>query len=323
MIISVDNSPVAQLENFRLKVFRTVAEHLSFRKAAEHLFLTQPAVTHQIKALEDDLGVRLFDRAANTVSLTPHGLLLLRSAQKIAAIVSEIEQNLTAKEGMVSGELALGVSTTIAQYVLPRLIGAFLTEHPRVQLSLHSGNTEEMVQLLLNGKVSIGLIEGPARHRQVRTEPFMEDELVLIVPGDFEFNRFSHEQLLSETLLLREHGSGSRRVVETSLEKAGIKLKSFKCVMNLDSTESIKSAVEAGLGIGFVSRWAISKELELHILKVAAVAGVRVLRPFSLVSRAGPEPKGPVAVFRSFAMERARLISGAPRKQHRPRTSSR
>jgi DNA-binding transcriptional LysR family regulator len=110
-----------------------------------------------------------------------------------------------------------------------------------VQLSLHSGNTEEIVQLLLQEKASIGLIEGPSRHREVRTEPFMEDEMVLIAPGDFEGRRLSRAQLLGSILLMREQGSGS--------------LKSFKNVMHLDSTETIKSAVEAGLGVGMVSRW--------------------------------------------------------------------
>ena len=138
-----------QLENFRLKVFRTVSEHLSFRKAAEHLFLSQPAVTLQIKALEEDLGLRLFDRAANRISLTPPGVRLLRFAKKIYALVCEAEQELAAGDGQLSGELSLGVSSTIAQYVLPRLIGAFLEEHPRVKLILQSGNTEQIVQLLL------------------------------------------------------------------------------------------------------------------------------------------------------------------------------
>lgn len=313
---------MAQLENFRLKVFRTVAQQLSFRKAAEHLFLTQPAVTLQIKALEDDLGVRLFERAPNGVSLTPQGSLLLRYAQEAAALVAEAEQKLASREGKMLGELVIGVSTTIAQYVLPRLIGAFLTEHPRVHLSLHSGNTEEIVRLLLDGKVSIGLIEGPARHRQVRTEPFMEDEMVLIAPADFEFDRLTRDQLLSATLLMREQGSGSRRVVETALEKAGFKLKSFKSVMNLDSTETIKSAVEAGLGIGFVSRWAISKELELRVLKVAEIRGLRAARHFSLVSRTGPEPQGACGAFREFALARARILSNAPRLGVRSRSSS-
>lgn len=173
---------MAQLENFRLKVFRAVAEHLNFRKAAEHLFLTQPAITLQIKALENDLGVRLFDRSANRVTLTAQGSILLRYANKIAQLAAEAQQKLSSDDGRFSGELSLGVSTTIAQYVLPRLIGAFLSEHPRVQLSLHSGNTEEVVKLLVDGKVSIGLIEGPARERGVHVEPFMSDELVLIAP---------------------------------------------------------------------------------------------------------------------------------------------
>jgi len=314
---------MAQLENFRLKVFRVVAEQLNFRRAAEHLFLTQPAVTLQIKALESDLGVRLFDRAAGRISLTRQGTVLLRYARRLAALVAEAERELGGADGAVSGELSLGVSTTIAQYVLPRLLGAFLEEHPRVQFSLHSGNTAEIVRLLLDGSVSVGLIEGPARDRGVHTEPFMEDELVLITPRDFELEHLSRTQLTASSLLMREQGSGSRRVVETALEKAGFKLKSFHKVMDLDSTEAIKSAVEAGLGVGFVSRWAISKELELGTLKVTGVAGLRVTRHFTLISRTGPEPQGPPAALRSFLLERARLLAHAPRKPLRSGSSSR
>ncbi len=315
LAFSVDNRRVAQLENFRLKVFRTVAKHLSFRKAAEHLFLTQPAVTLQIKALEEDLGIRLFDRGANHVSLTAQGAILLAHAEKIATLVSQAEQELGAEDGRVSGELSLGVSTTIAQYVLPRLLGAFLDEHPRVQFSLHSGNTGEIVQLLLDDKLCLGLIEGPARDRGIRTEPFMQDELVLIVPPAFESDRLSRDELLGSSLLMREHGSGSRHVVEMALEKAGFRLKGFKRVMDLDSTEAIKSAVEAGLGIGFVSRWAISKELELGLLKLAEVKGLGVARDFSLILRTGPEPQGPAGAFRAFALGRARLLAEATRNR--------
>ena len=313
---------MTQLENFRLKVFRTVAEHLNFRKAAEHLFLTQPAITLQVKALEDDLGIRLFDRAANRVSLTPQGALLLDYAKKIATLVSQAEQEL-GEDGKVSGELSLGVSTTIAQYLLPRLLRAFLDENPRVQFSLHSGNTSEIVQLLLENKLAIGLIEGPARDRGIRTEPFMQDELVLITPPAFESDRLSRDQFVASRLLMREHGSGSRHVVEMALENAGFKLKFFKNVMNLDSTEAIKSAVEVGLGIGFVSRWAISKELELGALRVVEVAGLRVVRHFSLISRTGPEPQGPAGAFRTFALGRARLLASTPRKPLRSGSSSR
>ena len=124
-----------------------------------------------------------------------------------------------------------------------------------MDFSLHSGNTGQIVELLLKGKVSIGLIEGPPRHRGIHVEPFMQDELVLIAPPNLKSGILSRQQLLASNLLMREHGSGSRRVVETALAKAGFRLKTFKSVMNLDSTEAIKSAVEAGLGIGCVSRW--------------------------------------------------------------------
>lgn len=305
---------MAQLENFRLKVFRAVAEHLNFHKAAEHLFLTQPAVTLQIKALEQDLGVRLFDRSVGRIALTGQGSILLDYATKMAALAEEAEQELGRKDGKVSGQLSLGVSTTIAQYVLPRLLGAFLADYPAVEFSLHSGNTSAIVQLLLDGGVAIGLIEGPARDRGIHREPFMEDELVLIMPRQFETDHLSETQFLASSLLMREQGSGSRRVVEAALEKAGFKLKSFTRVMDLDSTEAIKSAVEAGLGIAFVSRSAIGKELELGTLKIGQVSGVKITRHFALVTRTGPAPHGPAGALRDFALGRTRLLSNTPRK---------
>ena len=314
---------MAQLENFRLKVFRAVAQQLNFRKAAEHLFLTQPAVTLQIKALENDLGVRLFDRTAGKISLTRQGSVLLAYASKLAELASEAERELTADDGHASGELALGASTTIAQYVIPWLLRAFLGENPRVLVSLHSGNTAEIVRLLLEDKISLGLIEGPTRDQGVRTERFMEDELVLITLPHFESDRLSTRELAASTFLLREHGSGSRRVVESALEKAGLKLKSFKRVMELDSTEAIKSAVEAGLGVGFVSRWAISKELDLGVLKSIPVDRIRVTRQFTLISRIGPEPQGPAGALRTFVLGCARLLSNLTEKSIKAINSSR
>ena len=314
---------MAHLENFRLKVFRAVAEHLNFRKAAEQLFLTQPAVTLQIKALENDLGMRLFDRTGGKITFTQQGSVLLGYADKLASLASEAERELGCSAGSVSGELALGASTTIAQYVLPRLIGAFQSEYPKIQFSLQSSNTSEVVRCLLDGKVTLGLIEGPARERGVRTEPFMEDELVLITPPSFDSDRLAPGQFLETSLIMREQGSGSRRVVELALEKAGFKLKSFKNVMELDSTDAIKSAVEARLGVGFVSPWAITKELELGTLKVAEVNGVRAARHFSLISRTGPEAQGPAGALRTFALVRARLLSQLTRKPLRAGSSSR
>jgi len=305
---------MAQLENFRLKVFRAVAHHVSFREAAKHLFLTRPAVTLQVKALENDLGVRLFDRSAKGISLTRQGSVLLAFANKLAQLVSEAEQALTTDDGEPSGELSLGASTTIAQYVLPWLLRAFLDENPRVQVSLQSGNTREIVRLLLEDKISLGLIEGPARDRGVHVERFMEDELVLITPLNFEADQLPCHELTAFTLLLREHGSGSRQVVQSALEKAGLKLKSFTKVMELDSTEAIKSAVEVGLGVGFVSRWAISKELDLGVLKTVQVGRIRITRHLTLISRTGPELQGLADAFRAFTRGRVRFISNISKK---------
>lgn len=300
---------MAQLENFRLKVFRMVAEELSFRKAGERLFLSQPAVTLQIKALEDDLGLRLFDRTGGRIFLTRQGTVLLGYANEVARLIADAEHKLGDDRQEAAGELLLGASTTIAQYVLPRLLGAFIDEHPRVRFSLRSGNTDEIVKLLLAGKLEIGLIEGPARDRSVHVESFMSDELVLIASSQFESDQLTVPQFVGLTLLMREQGSGSRHVVETALKKGAIALKSLAMVIDLDSTEAIKSAAEAGLGVGFVSRWAISKELELNTLKIVQLLGVNASREFTLITRGGPEPKGPPGAFRRFALDRARLLS--------------
>ena len=241
--------------------------------------------------------------------LTPQGSILLEYAKKLAQLVSEAERDLISDNGMPSGELSLGASTTIAQYVIPCLLRIFLEENPRVQISLHSGNTSEIVRLLLENKVSLGLIEGPARVRGVHAEPFVEDELVLITPLKFESERLPSSELPKLTLLLREVGSGSRKVVEAALEKAGLKLKAFKKVMEIDSTEAIKSAVEVGLGVGFVSRWALAKELELGLLKIVQVDGIRVTRPFTLISRIGPERQALVDAFRVHTLKRGAHIS--------------
>lgn len=294
------------MENFRLKVFRTLAEHLSFRRAGEALGLTQPAVTLQIKTLEEELAVRLLDRSDNRVSLTAAGRILLKHAHAIADQVAEAQEELAALNGDHAGELHVGASTSIAQYVLPCLLGQFQQQFPRVRMSVISGNTEEIVGQLLSERIEIGLIEGPALRRDVRTEPFLEDELVLVMPARHEWAArafISVEQLKGQPLLLREHGSGTRRVLETALGKAGLKKRDLNVVMELDSTEAILSSVEANLGIGFVTHWAVVPRLPLGRIKTATVKGLRLPRHFSLLYQAGPKPVGIPGAFRRFALE--------------------
>jgi LysR family transcriptional regulator, transcriptional activator of the cysJI operon len=310
---------VSSLENFRLVVFRAVAGQLSFRKAGEELYLTQPAVSLQIKALEEDLSVQLIDRSGTHITLTPAGQTLLRYAEQVHEVLAKAEQELAALSGEHAGRLALGASTTIAQYVLPRLLGEFCRKHPRVHLTLISGNTEHIVEAVRDQKIELGFIEGPARNREVKTEPFLEDELVLIVSTSHEWaerNVVSCSEIAATPLLMREHGSGTRHVIEIALERKGIKRNSLRIVMELDSTEAIKSAVEAGLGVGFISRSAIAKDLRLNTsFKIVEVEGLRIKREFLVVYASGPGLQGPAVEFRKFLNERAGLRRNSENKK--------
>ena len=300
---------MANLENFRLVVFRTVAEQQSFRKAAEELYLTQPAVSLQIKALEEELGVQLFDRSGPNAGLTAAGTVLLKYTRRVHQLVSQAEDEISALTGDHAGRLTLGASTTIAQYVLPRLLGEFCADHPRVLPTLLSGNTEHIVDAIREKKITLGFIEGPPRTRDVSTEPFLRDEILLIAPAAHEWTEqasITCADLAAAPLLMRERGSGTRRITEMALERQGIKRRALQIVMELDSTEAIKSAVEAGLGVGFVSRWAIAKDLRLgHSFKIVEIKGLRIHRDFLFVTAKGPAPQGLAQEFRKFLAARA------------------
>ncbi len=303
------NRSMASLDNFRLVVFRTVAEQRSFRKAAEELYLTQPAVSLQIKALEEDIGVQLFDRTGARIALTKAGKVLLGYSRQASALFVQAEHDIAALSGEHAGQLALGASSTIAQYVLPRLLGDFTREHPRVNPTMISGNTEQIVEAVEKQRIELGFIEGPARSRDVKTEPFLGDDLVLIVSAAHEWAELKSipcPEIAAAPLLMRERGSGTRRVVEMALARHGVKANALRIVMELDSTEAIKSAVEAGLGIGFVSRWAIAKDLRLdNSFRIVEVEGLCIKREFLLAYAAGPEPQGLAQEFRRFLFSRA------------------
>jgi DNA-binding transcriptional LysR family regulator len=294
------------MENFRLKVFRKVADNLNFRQAAEALYLTQPAITLQIKALEEELGLPLFDRTERRVALTEAGRILLKHAKKVEALTAIARQELARLVGEEEGDLSAGASTTIAQYLLSRLIGEFQISNPKIRLSLVGANTEKIVGGVRNGTVAIGLIEGPSLHRDVGEEPFVTDEIVVVVPPKHEWvgQQIDAQQLCKVPLILREKGSGTRRVVEAALKAAGVQMKHTRVVMELDSTEAIKSAVEAGLGIGFVPRRAIQKELKLDTLREAHITKLGIQRMFEIIYPRGPEPRGVAGVFLRFLREK-------------------
>jgi len=304
------------MENFRLKVFRAVAEQASFRKASERLNLSQPAVSQQIHALEEELGTTLFDRSGNRVQLTAAGSVLLKYARRSAQLAAEALQALARVQGEPRGELRLGASTTVAQYILPRMLGAFQKQYPLVTLSVTSGNTEHIVAMLLKGEIAMGIIEGPASSRELRKRRFLEDRMVLIVPKGHPWAALREiplQSLVEAPLLMREAGSGSRRVVELALKRSGLKLRQLHVAMDLDSTEAIVSGVEAGLGVGFVSQWAIGKEVRLGTLKPVHVEGLEIVRDLTLVERSGPAPDGPAGAFERFALNEAERSDGHQR----------
>jgi LysR family transcriptional regulator, transcriptional activator of the cysJI operon len=298
------------MENFRLRVFRAVAAHLNFRMAAEELRLTQSAITQQIKALETEVGVPLFDRAQGRIALTPAGAALLPFAHRLADLAEEARHAVAAASGASAGRLALGASQTIGQYLLPKLIAGFLEQNPKVDITVMGGNTQTILEALVDHRVQLCLIEGPPMRRDVHTEPFMEDHMVCVVPAGHPWadHEVSLAQLREASLVTRELGSGSRRIVEQAFEKAGLDLKKLQPAMTFDSTEGLLSAVEAGLGVGFVSRWAVRNQLALGTLKLARVQGLNLARMFSLATVAGPEPSGLPRLFHRFVMDHAEQL---------------
>lgn len=295
------------LENFRLRVFRAVADHLSFRKAGEALFLTQPAVTLQIKTLEEELGSKLFERSVAGVRLTGAGKVLLHYAKQMHQLADEAEGQLAALKGESAGELVLGASTTIAQYVLPTLLAHFSRVYPAIRLQVFSENTEHVAEGVADGRFGLGLIEGPPKRRDLKVQPWFDDEMLLVVAATHEwasFGAIAPELLVGAPLVMRERGSGSRYIVENALQKAGLRLGTLRIAMELDSTEAILSCIEAGLGVGFASEWALVRRIGAHRIAALRLTGGKIARTFYLVCAQGPELQSSAAIFQHFLIDR-------------------
>lgn len=306
------------MENFRLKVFRAVARHLNFRIAAEELFLTQPAVTQQVKALEAELGIALFNRSGGKITLTAAGSALLPFAEQLASLAIQAREAVASVGNAHAGKLVVAASQTISQYLLPRIIAGFLLENSKLEIEVLSDNTQGALEALVEDRAQVALIEGPALRQDVRVEPFMEDHMVCVVPASHEWagEDIEIEQLKHATLLTRELGSGSRRIVEQALENAGLRLRDLHIRMTFDSTEGLLSAVEAGLGIAFVSRWAVRSQIALGTLQIARIRGLNLARMFSIAIPAGPASNTLAELFRGFVLQHAEHL--APRPTGKP-----
>jgi LysR family transcriptional regulator, transcriptional activator of the cysJI operon len=257
--------------------------------------------------LESELGVALFDRAQGRIALTAAGQALLPFAARLADLAEEARQAVAAASGASAGRLALGASQTIGQYLLPKLIAGFLAKNPKIDITVMGGNTQTILEALAEHRVQLCLIEGPPMRRDVHVQPFMEDHMVCVVPAGHPWAEqdVNLDQLQTATLVARELGSGSRRIVEQAFETAGLDLKKLHLAMTFDSTEGLLSAVEAGLGVAFVSRWAVRNQLALETLKLARVRGLNLSRMFSLATVAGPEPTGLTQAFHRFVLDHA------------------
>jgi DNA-binding transcriptional LysR family regulator len=308
------------IENFKLKVFRVVADMLNYRRAADELHLTQPAVTAQIRSLEDGLGIALFDRIGRDTSLTPAGETLLEYVRNIEAITNDAIAALVPFGGQEGVELSIGASHTVAVYLLPKLLPILLREWPKLRIHIVGGSTTEILQALTSHQIGVGLIEAPAYRPDLKIEAFGEDELALIVRPDHRWSKKAMvraAELVQEPILLREVGSGMRQFVEEYLERNGVLRQQLRTLIDINSTEGIISAVEAGLGIGFAPCLAIEKALKLGSVKAVHLDNGPIRRQLSIALLNGPDPRGPVgqllALLREHgaAMQRSSALSHA------------
>lgn len=272
--------------DFRLKVFYSVAMNKSFTKASKELFITQPAISKHIHELEVQYKTPLFDRTGGRISLTRAGELLLSHTNTLLSAYRQMDFEMNLLTDHFSGDLKLGASTTISQYVLPPVLSTFIRKFPDIRVSLLNGNSHDIEQALLDGKITLGMVEGNARQNTLHYHPFMKDELVVITHTNSSFARYDEltlDQLCSFPLVLRENGSGTLEVLESALAEHQVKLSQLNVLMQLGSTESIKLFLENSDVLGIVSVRAVTRELMAGSLKVIDIDGFKAERMFSFV----------------------------------------
>lgn len=274
------------MEDHKLKVFCTVAETKSFSKTSEIIHLTQPAVSLQIQALEEIYETKLFDRSSSTVTLTPAGEILYKYAKEILGLYANVEKVIGEITGLVKGSISIGASSTIGNYLLPGVITDFKKAHLKIKIHLLVGNTKRVVDMLNSGSIDVGLVEGEVSRQKMVVEKLIPDELLLVVPAHHPWAKkkdISISELTKEPFIFREGGSGTRQMIEMFLSKYGISPNNMRVAMVLGSTEAIKEAVENGLGVSILSRWAVRKELKYGTLQLLRLKEERVNRDFSLI----------------------------------------
>ncbi|MHB1121821.1 MAG: LysR substrate-binding domain-containing protein [Ramlibacter sp.] len=288
----------------QLRVFSEVARHLSFSKAARALHLTPPAVTMQVKELEADVGLPLFDRSGRAVSLTTPGEYMLVYARRLLATLKDAEDAAARLKHVEAGTLTIGMVST-AKYFLPRLLAEFRREHEGVEIRLAEGNREKLVQMLQANDVDVAVMGRPPKELATRAEPFAAHPHVFVAPVDHPLAKDGGaptvESLRPWGFIVREQGSGTRAALEKFLEQARLEP---RVVMEMGSNETIKQAVIAGMGISFLSLHTLQLELDNRLLALLHVEGTPVVRAWNVVHTLSKVLSPAAEAFRYFVLER-------------------
>jgi DNA-binding transcriptional LysR family regulator len=295
------------METKQLAAFCAVVERKSFSQAAERLGVTQPAVSLQIRALEERLGQRLLDRSGRRVEPTEAGRRLYRNAQRML----NLEENMladvaAADEGKLAGTLKIGASTGPGAHLVPILLCEFQRAHPNLRVALSISDTQAVIEQVAARELELGVVGALRRHRSLEFEPLARDEVVLAVPPGHQAagGSVTLEELQLETLIVMQEGAGVRQVVEEELRRAGLPLRGLRPQLELGLQESVKSAVAAGYGVAFISRTAIEGELAAGTLAWARVADIEPSRQLYVVRARARPPTRAAGAFLEFTRDR-------------------
>lgn len=281
-----------------LRVFARVAQEGGFTRAARSLHLSQPAVSKAVRELELQTATPLLERAGRATRLTAAGEVLFARSRELFAVEQTAEEELRALRGLEGGVLRVGASTTIATYLLPPYLARFRDAHPGVALRVSSANTRAIARALLERRLDVALVEGPVRHPRIEVVPWRDDELVVIAPPAHRLAKrrsIPLSAVAGEPFIVREPGSGTRRVAERALAAQRV---AIDVALQLGSTEAIKQAVAAGLGLAFVSRFAVTDQVALGRLAAVSVRGAVLGRTLAELRLRGRTPGAAESVFR-------------------------
>ena len=291
------------MDDFRLKVFITAARTLSFTRTAEQMFISQPAVSKHVGELESRYKTQLFVRRGSRLELTPAGETLLTCAERLAGDYRRMEYEMSLCASAVEGELRLGASTTIAQYLLPPILARFTTRFPGVRVSMMSGNSDQVEQALCGRSIDLGMVESLSRRQGLHYTLFRPDELVLVARPGGRYARTEQvtpEELCRIPLVLRENGSGTLEVIAAALAGAGLRLSQLQVAMRLGTTEGIKAYVRHSDAMAIVSVISVVDELRSGALRIVDIDNLTLTRDFSFV-HAAAEPDSLARQFVDFA----------------------